>query len=66
MSRSAQSLLPPHQAVVLPTIRYAPERTRSGEELRPPAERLQLAAVWMGIVVFCLAFWVAVTVLFMS
>jgi hypothetical protein len=66
MSRTAQSLLPPPQAVVLPAIRYAPERTRPAEEVRPAAERVQLVAVWMGIVTFCLAFWVAVTVLFVS
>lgn len=66
MSRSAQSLLPPYHAVALPAIRYTPERAGAVEELRPPAERVQLVAVWMGIVAFCLAFWAAVTVLFMS
>ena len=43
----------PHEAVL-----YAP-----GPELRPPAERALLVAVWTGVVVFSLAFWAAVMML---
>jgi len=47
MSRSAQSLLPP----------------RTGADLRSPAEQALLLAVWAGVVVLCLAFWAAVTLI---
>jgi len=50
MSRSAHTLLPPH----------------SGPDLRSPAERALLMAVWSGVVVFCLAFWAVVTMIFMA
>lgn len=54
MSRSAQSLLPPREAVY------------SGPDVRSPAERALLMAVWTGVVVFCLAFWAVVTLLFVA
>jgi len=48
MSRSAQSLLPP---------------PHSGTDLRSPAEQAMVLAVWAGVVVLCLAFWAAVTLI---
>jgi len=66
MPRSAQSLLPPPQAVVRTAIGYTPDGPRPREDLRTPAESVQVVAVWTGVVVFCLAFWAAVTMLFVS
>jgi hypothetical protein len=58
MSRSAQSLLSPHQVALLSTGRPRPE-----EVVRPLAERAWLVAVWVGVVGFCLAFWAAVALI---
>jgi hypothetical protein len=58
MLRSGQSLLPPHQVVLLLADRPRPEEVR-----RPLAERAWLVAVWVGVVGFCLAFWAAVTLI---
>ena len=60
MPRSAPSLPPPRQAVLLLTDR---DRPRREEALRSPAERVLLVATWVGVVGFCLAFWTAVTLL---
>jgi hypothetical protein len=58
MLRSAQSLLPPHQVVLLLT-----DRGRPDEVPRPLAERAWLVAVWVVAVGFCLAFWAAVALI---
>ena len=58
MSRSAQSRLSPYQVALL-----LPGRPRPEDVVRPPAERAWLAAVWVGVVGFCLAFWTAVALI---
>lgn len=50
MSRSAQAVL-----------FAAPDR-----DLRSPAERALLMAVWTGVIVFCLGFWAAVIAICVS